>query len=62
MDEFVYISDHNFTKPELVKMERNVLETLNYEISSPTIKYFLCRYLRAADANSYVSMLANVPL
>jgi len=48
VDEFVYISDSTYTKEEIFATEAMVLNTLSFNLSCPTAKTFLRRYLKAA--------------
>ncbi|WRX15059.1 Cyclin [Theobroma cacao] len=41
VDDFCYITDNSYTKEEVVEMEKDVLELLNFEIGTPTIRNFL---------------------
>lgn len=40
-------------------MERDVLKVLKFELSCPTTKNFLRRYIRAAEADTRAEFLAN---
>eukprot|EP00898_Chlorokybus_atmophyticus_P002740 jgi/Chlat1/3467/Chrsp23S03672 len=52
VDHFVYITDNTYTREQLLGMERRVLRTLNYELTCPTAKPFLQRFLKAAGATN----------
>lgn len=43
-------------------MEANILTTLKFQLAVPTIKTFLKRYLKAAEADDITMDLANVYL
>uniref|UniRef100_A0A7N0UX07 Cyclin N-terminal domain-containing protein n=1 Tax=Kalanchoe fedtschenkoi TaxID=63787 RepID=A0A7N0UX07_KALFE len=40
VDDFCYITDNTYTKQQVVKMEADVLKSLDFEMSRPTIKTF----------------------
>ncbi|KAK1427470.1 hypothetical protein QVD17_16156 [Tagetes erecta] len=48
-EDFCYITDHTYTKQEIVKMEADVLKTLKFEMGNPTVKTFLRRFTRIAQ-------------
>jgi len=48
--EFVYITDDTYSAKQVLRMESLVLKTLQFDISVPTCRDFLNRYLLAADA------------
>ena len=50
--EFCYITDNTYTAPQVLECERRVLDTLNFELTQPTAKSFLRRYIRAAEAHT----------
>ncbi|WCJ33298.1 CYCLIN A3 4 [Euphorbia peplus] len=49
VEDFCYITDNSFTKEEVVKMEADILESLKFELGSPTIKTFLRKHTRVAQ-------------
>lgn len=49
VEEFCYITDNTYFKEEVVQMEADVLNYLKYEMSAPTIKCFLRRFVRVAQ-------------
>nr|XP_017217696.1 PREDICTED: cyclin-A2-1-like [Daucus carota subsp. sativus] len=51
VEEFCFITDNTYTKAEVLTMESKVLNDLRFQISAPTAKTFLRRYLRAAQAS-----------
>ncbi|GAQ82463.1 G2/Mitotic-specific cyclin A [Klebsormidium nitens] len=59
VDEFCYITDNTYNRAELLLMERHMLNTLHFELSNPSTKSFLRRFLRAAQANVQLEFLAN---
>ena len=44
---------------DVLAMERTVLDALDFELTQPTVKTFLRRCLRAADADAKTEFLAN---
>ncbi|KAL1345021.1 hypothetical protein HN51_018813 [Arachis hypogaea] len=44
VEEFCFITDNTYKKSEVVEMEANILNSLNFEMGSPTIKTFLRRF------------------
>ncbi|KAK7385150.1 hypothetical protein VNO78_30862 [Psophocarpus tetragonolobus] len=48
VEEFCYITDNTYLKEEVLKMESAVLNYLKFEMTAPTIKCFLRRFVRAA--------------
>jgi hypothetical protein len=41
VEDFCYITDNTYTKPELLQMEGDILKLLEFELGNPTIKTFL---------------------
>ncbi|XP_020086962.1 cyclin-A2-1-like [Ananas comosus] len=58
VEEFCFITDNTYSKAEVLKMETQVLRYLGYHLSVPTIKTFLRRFLRAAQASYKASSLS----
>ncbi|CAJ1971916.1 unnamed protein product [Sphenostylis stenocarpa] len=48
VEEFCYITDNTYLKEELLRMESAILKYLKFEMTAPTIKCFLRRFVRAA--------------
>ncbi|KAL8058726.1 hypothetical protein ABFX02_03G038900 [Erythranthe guttata] len=46
VEDFCYITDNTYTKDDVLKMEADVLKSLNFEIGNPTVKTFLRRFTR----------------
>lgn len=57
VEEFCFITANTYTKAEVLKMERQVLNCLGFQLSVPTIKTFLRRFVRAAQASYEVPSL-----
>ena len=49
--DLVYITDKAYNKREILLMESEILETLSYDLTVPTVHTFLCRHLKAAHAD-----------
>ncbi|KAH7289592.1 hypothetical protein KP509_30G011000 [Ceratopteris richardii] len=50
IEEFCYITDNTYCRDEVLRMEKGVLNYLQFELSGPTTKTFLRRFIRAAQA------------
>ncbi|CAI7839543.1 unnamed protein product [Closterium sp. NIES-53] len=50
VDEFCYITDNTYHRHEVLLMERHVLAVLHFDLSTPTVKSFLRRFVKAAQA------------
>jgi cyclin A len=50
VEEFCYITDNTYCREEVLEMERRVLNELKFELTTPTTKSFLRRFIRAAQA------------
>lgn len=46
VDQFVYITDHTYTRDEVLATEEQVLDVLNFELTQPTAKTFLRRFIQ----------------
>ncbi|KAI4376934.1 hypothetical protein MLD38_014636 [Melastoma candidum] len=57
VDEFCFITDSTYTKEEVLKQESQVLNDLHFQLSFPTTKSFLWRFIQAAQASSEVPSL-----
>ncbi|KAJ4959087.1 hypothetical protein NE237_026198 [Protea cynaroides] len=57
VEEFCLITDNTYTKGEVLQMESQVLNYLGFQLSAPTAKTFLRRFLRAAQASYKVPSL-----
>ncbi|CAK9168457.1 unnamed protein product [Ilex paraguariensis] len=54
VEEFCFITDNTYTKEEVLKMESRVLNLLGFQLSVPTTKKFLRRFIHAAQVSSKV--------
>lgn len=59
VDEFVYISDNTYTREEIIRTESLILNTLEFQLTTPTAKLFLRRFIKAAEADPQTAMLAS---
>ncbi|KAM6544027.1 hypothetical protein CsatB_008474 [Cannabis sativa] len=50
-EEFCLITDHTYTRREVLKMESEVLNLLHFQLSVPTTKTFLRRFIQAAQSS-----------
>ncbi|XP_057521510.1 cyclin-A2-2-like [Amaranthus tricolor] len=50
VEDFCYITANTYAREEVLKMERKILNFLCFQLSVPTIKTFLRRYMHAAQA------------
>ncbi|XP_010925928.1 cyclin-A1-4 isoform X1 [Elaeis guineensis] len=57
VEEFCYITDNTYFKDEVLEMEAAVLKYLNFEMTAPTAKCFLRRFVRAAQGCEEVPLL-----
>ncbi|XP_047328203.1 cyclin-A1-4 [Impatiens glandulifera] len=48
VEEFCYITDNTYFKDEVLQMESSVLNYLKFEMTAPTIKCFLRRFVRVS--------------
>ncbi|KAL8216255.1 hypothetical protein R6Q57_023092 [Mikania cordata] len=48
VEEFCYITDNTYFKDEVLQMESSVLNFLKFELTAPTVRCFLRRFVRAA--------------
>ncbi|ESW33253.1 hypothetical protein PHAVU_001G055400 [Phaseolus vulgaris] len=55
VEEFCFITDNTYTKAEVLRMESEVLNLLHFQLSVPTAKTFLRRFILAAQYSCKVS-------
>lgn len=48
VDDFLYICDDAYTRRDLIKMEMNILKTIDFDIGLPLSYSFLRRYARVS--------------
>ncbi|XP_057434539.1 cyclin-A2-2-like [Lotus japonicus] len=51
VEEFCFITDNTYTREEVLKMESEVLTLLQFQLSFPTTKTFLRRFIQAAQTS-----------
>lgn len=56
--DLIYITDKAYNKQDILEMESEIVTTLKYDFTLPTIHSFLCRYLKAAHADRAMVQLA----
>ncbi|BAS85235.1 Os03g0607600, partial [Oryza sativa Japonica Group] len=49
VEDFCYITDNTYMKQEVVKMERDILNVLKFEMGNPTTKTFLRMFIRSSQ-------------
>lgn len=57
VEEFCYITDNTYFKDEVLQMESSVLNYLKFEMTAPTTKCFLRRFVRVAQRSNEVPSL-----
>ncbi|KAI4389191.1 hypothetical protein MLD38_001443 [Melastoma candidum] len=57
VEEFCYITDNTYFKGEVLQMESAVLNYLKFELTAPTAKCFLRRFIQAAHGVTEVPVL-----
>lgn len=58
LEDFIYISDRAYTKEDLLKMEKSMLNTLQFDMSVPTPFVFMRRILKAAEFGTKLEMVS----
>lgn len=59
LDDFIYVSDNAYDRNELIKMEIDILRTLQYDIGVPLSYTFLRRYAKCVKADMKFLTLAR---
>ncbi|KAL7117916.1 hypothetical protein ACP275_03G102300 [Erythranthe tilingii] len=57
VEEFCYITDNTYFKDEVLEMESTVLNYLKFEMTAPTAKCFLRRFVRVAQGANEAPLL-----
>ncbi len=57
--DFVYVSDHSFTKNELFQTEGVMINTLSFNLTFPSSLVFLNRYAKVASCDQRTKLLAT---
>ncbi|CAM9224722.1 unnamed protein product [Chrysoparadoxa australica] len=55
----VYITDHAYSRAEVLDMEQRILKRLRFEIAAPTAYNFLSRYLNVSGCSELMSQRAH---
>ena len=58
MDDFLYLCDDAYTREDLLRMERDILKVLNYDVNMP-IAYRFLRRLARVSASTHIQL--NTP-
>jgi len=58
-NDFVYIADGAYSKLEILQMEQQILNTLNFNLSIPSSLHFLRRYSKAASSDYEIHTLCK---
>lgn len=58
VSDLIHISDRAYTRKELLEMEKSMLNTLQYNMSIPTAYVFMKRFLKAAQADKKLELVA----
>jgi len=56
--DLTYICDGAYTEAKILRMEENLLKTLDYSVTVPTPHTFLIRFLKAAHADKLMAQLS----
>lgn len=56
--DFEYITDKAYNKEEILEMESRILNTVNFNVTSPSSYRFLERYFKLSNAEPKVFSLA----
>eukprot|EP01035_Chromulina_nebulosa_P017225 gene17225-22750_t len=56
--DLVNVTDRAYTQKDILEIETEIVMTLNYDLTIPTIHSFLCRYLKAGHADRPMVQLA----
>ncbi|XXG67660.1 hypothetical protein AAC387_Pa06g0952 [Persea americana] len=57
VEEFCYITDNTYLRDEVLQMESSVLNYLKFEMTAPTVKCFLRRFVQVAQAGGETRLL-----
>ncbi|CAL4929722.1 unnamed protein product [Urochloa decumbens] len=55
VNKYTDITDHTYTKQQVVKMEADLLKSLNFEIGGPTVTAFLRRFIASCRGGNRTS-------
>lgn len=54
MSDFIHIADNAYTREEILVMEKEILNKLEWYLTVPTVYMFLVRFVKAAKADQEV--------
>ncbi|KAI4337847.1 hypothetical protein L6164_016216 [Bauhinia variegata] len=57
VEDFCYVTDNTYSKKEVLQMESAVLKYLKFELTAPTVRCFLRRFVSVAQRTSEVPSL-----
>ena len=57
VQDFVFISDNAYSREQVLTMEKNMLNSLKFNLTVPTPYVFMVRLLKAAACEKQVRML-----
>ena len=57
--DFVYITDKAYSKEEILKMEQNILMTLDFNVTSPSAYRFLERFTKVVNGDALLFNLSR---
>ena len=60
LKDFIFVTDDAYTKLQMLSMEKVILKSLSFNVSSPTIFYFLKYFLTKLSLPIYVQHFAEV--
>ena len=60
VDDFLYLCDDAYTRDDLLKMERDILKVLNYDVNVPVAYRFLRRLARVCSHTSALLMFTCI--
>ncbi|XP_049850517.1 uncharacterized protein LOC126322720 [Schistocerca gregaria] len=58
-DDFVYVCSNTYTRECIIKIEKNILESVQYDLGVPSAIHFLRRYSKIIGNNHYLHTLAK---
>ncbi|KAI4321667.1 hypothetical protein MLD38_035024 [Melastoma candidum] len=58
VDDLIIISDHAYSRKEVLDMEKMMVNTLQFNMSVPTTYVFMRRFLKAAESDKNLELLA----
>lgn len=57
-DDFSFVTDKAYNSGEIIEMEKLMMQTLEYDFTTPTIHTFLCRFLKSVDGDKTTTLIA----